>query len=246
MQRSALAVALLCGSTALGAEPAVSDQKFRHAKHEAAGLQLTCSGCHPSSPDGRLSFPGSNDHKPCANAACHADEFRKKDSKLCLGCHEHSDPYRPNPPKLSFEAVSEFVSGFSHKTHLEKKVFKAKGEACESCHSMGPQVATPAVLADQHRFCGSCHEALSKPSMLECAGCHMFGMSESAGGDWRVSERFSHTTHPGKCTECHDKVAASEEVPPPRPTKAQCAGCHDGKRSFKVTGFSCAKCHAPA
>jgi hypothetical protein len=44
---------------------------------------------------------------------CHAAEYRKRGSTLCANCHDHNEPWRANPVKPSFSAVSEFFIGFS-------------------------------------------------------------------------------------------------------------------------------------
>ena len=48
---------------------------------------------------------------------------------------------------------------------------------------------------------------------------------------------------PLACTACHVQLAAVSIVDLPTPPKATCAGCHDGKHTFKLTGTTCRKCH---
>jgi c(7)-type cytochrome triheme protein len=61
---------------------------------------------------------------------------------------------------------------------------------------------------------------------------------------WSVAAAFRHDAHPGDCTACHASAAAARAVDViETPQKPACAPCHDGSRSFKMTGHGCARCH---
>jgi c(7)-type cytochrome triheme protein len=91
--------------------------------------------------------------------------------------------------------------------------------------------------------------------MSECAACHSRTKpARRSVSEWAVTANFKHTTHgtdprskkPTNCLECHSTIAAAKDLASvTAPKMAQCDGCHDGKVSFKTTGFGCARCHAP-
>jgi c(7)-type cytochrome triheme protein len=67
-----------------------------------------------------------------------------------------------------------------------------------------------------------------------------------------VAATFNHQRHANdsrsrkntNCTECHAEIAKSASLATlAKPKMETCAGCHNGKVSFKTTGFDCAKCH---
>lgn len=237
--------------------------EYKHQVHDKAGITLNCAGCHGGTKDGRIELPGKDQHKPCSNQGCHAKEFRKRDSGICTNCHDHNQPWRPNPVKRSFSKVSEFWVGFGHKEHKGRQ---NEGFACATCHPVQsgqpPRPADPDFLAVAHKDCAQCHGEFAKPAMTDCGGCHKLeGNSKppkgSAGPQWRVAAKFEHETHQadprakGKalaCESCHGNVLTvkpGERIP--RPTMQGCAtGCHNGEIAFKATGFACVKCHGPA
>jgi c(7)-type cytochrome triheme protein len=257
----------LCVAGLLWASPTQGRaESFSHEGHEKAGLSLKCEMCHGGSVDGKIDLPGKDNHKPCSNEGCHAAEYRKRGSTLCANCHDHNEPWRANPVKPSFSAVSEFFIGFSHESH-EKRLQKAdSGFACQTCHPVqaGAPVreADPAFLALGHKDCATCHSSI-EPKMTSCGGCHQINSKapppkgSAADPKWRVAEKFKHESHQTDkraggqkldCRACHGdvmKVAAGERIP--RPSMEGCASsCHNGQVAFKATGFTCAKCHGPA
>ena len=92
--------------------------------------------------------------------------------------------------------------------------------------------------------------------MTDCAACHSrTKASHAPPTQWSVAANFKHTTHATdprtkrttSCVDCHLTVPGSKDlasITPPRMN--QCDACHDGKVSFKSTGFGCARCHGPA
>lgn len=129
-------------------------------------------------------------------------------------------------------------------------------DRCASCHL---QLARPRMDA-----CDACHVERGA------------ALAAQAEGDskWWVGARFSHGAHtldprtarprspagargwsrfdkatadPLACGACHAgmaRVDAGDRAA--RPTKAECAQCHQGTHAFKVTGFGCHRCHGPA
>lgn len=258
-------VGLLAGGAALLiallALPAYTDD-YRHEVHDKAGISLNCEGCHGGTKDGRVGLPGKDQHKPCSNVGCHAEEFRKANSGICVNCHTHNEPWRANPVKRQFSAVSEFWVGFGHNEHQNR--LKA-GFACQSCHPVQagqpPRPADPDFLAVAHKDCAQCHGEFAQPLMTNCGGCHKLEATSpppkgSAGPQWRVAEKFAHETHQQDprskqglaCESCHGdvlKVTSGDRIP--RPSMEGCAStCHNGEVAFKATGFACVRCHGPA
>ena len=221
---------------------------YGHAEHNEVGKSHSCETCHASTASGLVRFPVPNaDHQPCAG--CHGEQFREKDSALCFGCHEHNQPWKPNPRRTSFREPSEFVVGISHQSHRKTD--------CDTCHFVRkppPEAPVPpGVLAPSHRLCADCHEKEYPPKMTSCGACHELPASMTETDDaWRVAASFSHDAHrvdlrnqqPLACEVCHAEVSSSNVVPPPRPKKKSCETCHQGSTAFNVTGFECYRCHS--
>ena len=241
---AAIGVFVLASSVAIHAT--ADDARYSHIAHNKAGVTLTCSVCHVgTTADGRLSWP-TRDHKPCSNEACHASEFRTRDTPLCSVCHRHGEPWRPNPVHRKFDGPLELTVTFPHGPHVNENF------DCRRCHQeqfgLQDRVLPRGLLAPSHALCASCHEALSLPKMTACAACHT-GRRVQAGDEWRVGSNFGHAKHrvdrDGKsvpCERCHDGVVGSTGRAP-RPKMSGCLTCHDGVAAFKATGFSCLKCH---
>lgn len=241
----------------------LSAQGYRHEVHSNAGVTLRCEGCHGGSADGKIELPGKDQHKPCSNRGCHAADFRKRDSNLCISCHEHNEPWRANPLKTTFDGPGEFFVAFSHQSH-DKRMRNDKS-SCGSCHpnqaGNPPRAPEKGFLVLAHKDCSTCHAEFAKPAMTDCGGCHKLeSTSKAPEGNstdprWRVAAKFRHETHRTDprnngvqdCRSCHGDVltvAAGERIP--RPSMQGCAeGCHDGTVAFKATGFNCSKCHGP-
>jgi c(7)-type cytochrome triheme protein len=234
--------------------PAAGQARFSHEQHRARGVDLArCAGCHAPGADFQVAPPTrGKDHRPCAAAGCHVDEFLSRGRPLCSVCHDGSAPWVRQPARARRAARSEFGSDFSHRTHLARR---AGGDPpCAACHAEGGGGG-----ADGHRACAPCHGRSAQPGMDRCGGCHAMGAGAGrsrAPGPWSVAARFRHDTHardprrPGtetRCLECHAGVAAAARLDAiARPTMKSCAGCHDGRHAFKTTGFDCARCHGPA
>lgn len=248
----------------VGSTVPVRSLGFSHAAHFAKGMSKDCGSCHGGDGQGALESPGA-DHAPCNS--CHAEEFRKPNSLLCLSCHNDSDPWVQDKPvkALSGGGGSGFVAGFSHKGHAER-IDTLKSGDCASCHPTQygqpapippkPRKGQRGVMPQAHIECAKCHANLA-PKMDNCAGCHILASGEAAKelkitpAKWRVGTRFTHKQHldlGAKCDSCHTNVM---EVAPGQPIvspkKKDCAkACHNGKTAFKVTGHECRRCHGPA
>jgi c(7)-type cytochrome triheme protein len=231
--------------------------RFRHAQHAARGMTQQCGDCHRLDAAGRPRTVGA-DHRPCADAGCHAEEFGSTEATLCGTCHVGREPWRalhadPLPP-----AASEFAALFSHASHLP-----AGGAApgCEQCHPGGGATRS---IAGGHAACagGACHapdpHQGAPPRLGACDACHRLDDTRAttaaqSARRWSVRARFRHDTHTAAtgdgtpaatCEQCHTDVrtaATAAAITPP--TKPRCAPCHDGHRAFKMTGHSCARCH---
>src|SRR5512143_2432751 len=74
--------------------PAVDATRISHVRH----AQVACESCHRGA-----ARPGSDDHRPCDNAACHRADFVGAPTPLCQVCHTEVTaaplraPLRPYP-----------------------------------------------------------------------------------------------------------------------------------------------------
>jgi hypothetical protein len=240
--------------------PPASPPRYSHAQHAAKGVnQAACAACHTLDARAMPMAPTvGKDHAPCADAGCHAKEFFSREPKICAGCHADARPWVSAKVQLAPRA-SEFGRDFSHKSHV-----KGLGEGgganafCQRCHP--GRLQQNAAPAQSHATCAPCHVAEAAPKMTDCAGCHGLGTPSGAlaardpGYVWYVRDKFQHDDHdddprsgkPTPCLLCHDQVVQATRLAEiGRPKMPQCDGCHDGKTSFKTTGFGCAKCHGP-
>ncbi len=196
-------VTLLWAGGAVAERPSV---RYDHAVHAKLGVPLNCEVCHKITPEMRPTFPGADDHKPCANEACHKMEFAKRESTFCFACHARNEPWGENPIERRLDG-DEFAVAFSHANHLDRaEGGKLLGQGCATCHPTqagkvgpAPSMADP---APQHRWCGSCHQQLAEPPMQACGGCHKLGggpavaaAASQPSDRWRVAAKFEHDTH---------------------------------------------------
>ena len=132
---------------------------FKHAAHGQWLDMKRCTTCHGVGDDWRGSMPGVDEHRACRNEACHADEFRKAGSTICLVCHETNEPYSGNP--LKRVPPREWKLGpVPHPPHVAAKV------KCLACH--GEVVGAP--VQEGHSACSSCHSKGNGLTMAECMG----------------------------------------------------------------------------
>jgi c(7)-type cytochrome triheme protein len=219
-------------------------ERFSHAQHRSH--QLPCAGCHPLAKNGEVTVAG---HAACT--ACHAKDFGERSPKTCGACHNATEPWRQLIADRMPPERTEFGATIDHGKH---------GGACTSCHSLttaSAQLRPPRG----HRACigGGCHAIAGGPApvMGACEACHAESRAEDRrrtrlSARWSVRAAFDHATHRRSkegelsCTACHDDLSAPDLARLRTPAKATCAGCHDGKDAFKLTGTTCTRCHGGA
>jgi c(7)-type cytochrome triheme protein len=234
-------------SAAAPAPPAARpDVGFSHAEHRKRNVKLDdCTSCHAVDGDGLLTAPGARkDHLPCANAGCHQSEYATRAPKICGICHDAALPWAKTTSRAHKPITAEWFETINHASHL------APGKAtCEACHG---DKRTGAPAPREHRACSTCHARGILPAMSDCAACHAGNRPAKQPSPWNVSATFEHTKHaldprsrkPTACTECHTQIAAAKDLASvTAPRMADCDGCHDGKTTFKTTGFGCVRCH---
>ena len=202
--------------------------------HLGAAHELACNSCHTLGAD-RRALPTGARHLPCANAGCHADEFRAASPRTCSVCHVGTEPWRPLASDAARRVVTEFGVVFPHAKHQVAE--------CARCHT-GITGGPAMRVGPGHDACSTCHQDLSS-----CTKCHTQGLLASRDErrrtePWSVARRFVHATHASPCASCHEDVARAADLasirPPPKRT---CAPCHGGGKAFKMTGHGCARCH---
>ncbi len=239
--------------------PAEGAARFSHESHRKRGVDLaTCAACHALGADFQVAPPTrGKDHRPCASAGCHVDQFLTRAGSVCTVCHEGSEPWVRQEARYRRRTNSEFGSDFSHRSHVDER--RGDNDQCRACH--GDRLAGREAPAG-HEACAPCHGKRAQPGMDRCGGCHALGASAPRAGKaspWSVAGRFRHETHgrdprggqgaqrETRCRECHAKVASAARLTEiALPTMTSCDGCHDGQHAFKTTGFECARCHGNA
>jgi len=228
------------------------DLGFNHAEHEKRQVNINdCATCHSIATDGTLAPPGDKrDHMPCAKSGCHQNEFLAKAPKICGICHESAAPWQKNTSRPG-KTFHEWFQTMNHASHV-KAAGGAANATCQGCHG---EKLTGGNIPRNHAACARCHGKGQAPAMQDCAACHnRTKPSHPAASPWSVSANFKHTQHATdprskkttSCVECHATVAGSKDLASiAAPKMSQCDSCHDGKVSFKSTGFGCARCHGP-
>lgn len=215
-----------------------------------------CAQCHSVQKDGKIDAPGiGKDHQPCAKSGCHDKEFYNKTPKICAACHDAASPWAKATPRLrqhdGQKLPNEFFGTINHNTHI--KLAGDSNAQCMGCH--GNKLAD-APGPKEHEGCatgGKCHGGNQAPAMNDCRLCHKATKAERAPvSEWTVAATFKHSIHgtdprtkgQTSCTSCHNTVKEATDLKSLKlPAMKQCDSCHDGKTSFKTTGFECAKCH---
>lgn len=236
------------------------DQIFSHDKHSKRNTKIegACTNCHSIMNDGtaRVEAPThGKDHMPCAAAGCHLNEFMSRTVKICGVCHDKANPWEKTTARLASHPgmKPEFFGAMNHQAHLQKK--GATNAACTDCH--GDKLAG-SKKQKGHEACSECHgKGPPAHAMTDCGKCHQTTQANRpAPSEWSVAATFVHEKHakdprsPGKttnCVECHAGVEKSTSLANvTKPKMQSCDGCHNGKTSFKSTGFECSRCHTPA
>lgn len=254
-QKAFSAVGTRCTTCHKGRDPVApvrQDLGFTHEAHGRRNVKIEdCGQCHAAEADGRLTPPlAKKDHQPCATSGCHLNEFMSRTTKICGICHDATSPWQKTASRAKPPVKPEWFEQIDHAAHLG--AFGAHNNACNFCH--GNKLAgEPAYTG--HDACAPCHVSQT-PTMAQCAACHSrTPPPRAAASVWSVRATFDHQQHAtdprsrgaAKCTECHKQIAAAKDLASIRaPRMADCEGCHDGKHTFKTTGFECARCHTPA
>jgi hypothetical protein len=253
------AVGTKCTKCHRGNEPAPvakMDFPFLHDAHGKRNVKITeCATCHAVEADGRLTAPlAKKDHMPCALSGCHQTEFASRTTKICGVCHDTVAPWQANQSRAKAPPKQEWYESMDHAVHLAK-TGTANG-ACTSCHG---EKLTNGPKPGSHDGCVGCHGKGQAPAMGQCGGCHLKDQPQRAQRtQWAVTAQFErvggHQKHavdkrsgkPAACLDCHPSVAKAKTLAQIKPsTMMECdAACHNGKTSFKTTGFECAKCHS--
>ncbi|MBA2539072.1 MAG: hypothetical protein H0V17_05505 [Deltaproteobacteria bacterium] len=233
--------------------PVKKDVSFSHTAHANRNTDVTnCQSCHSVAGDGTVMAPNTGkDHMPCSNAGCHQTEFMSKTTKICFVCHEESAvPWKKLAARMQDPSPKpEFFENISHASHLQKK--GTNNAACTDCH--GDKLGGGKAPKD-HQACAECHgKGPPAHGMNECGKCHQRDAVKKPGAsDWSVAATFDHKRHANdsttrkttECSSCHAEIAKSTSLAAmAKPKMETCARCHNGKVSFKTTGFDCAKCH---
>lgn len=213
---------------------------FSHARHARHLADRGCADCHTLEADGAIAAPG-RDHQPCADGPCHADDFAALRPVICSTCHVGNEPWRALKWFPLPDRASEYALAFSHEGH------GTNAQGCTACHAGD---GANRAISGGHRSCAgaNCHARdAGRAPLAACERCHTAGATSDRAADapvssWSVATRFRHDLHGDECTSCHRQVAPDQ--PLSRPTKQQCARCHDGGRAFKMTGHACSRCHA--
>lgn len=217
------------------------EARFRHdAVHAELVAKKPCTACHVLDPKtGETAITG---HAACTE--CHADDFGLRKPKKCGACHSATEPWRHLRADRPLPDATEFGASLDHGKHTG---------ACTSCHSLhtpATQLRTPRG----HAACigSGCHAATGGPApqLANCAACHRLGLAaerlaKRIADPWTVRLAFDHAPHAKQgvvCTGCHTALTG-QLLELATPAKATCAPCHDGTRSFKLTGTTCRRCH---
>ena len=219
--------------------------RYSHASH--TDVRLSCGGCHPLTKSGEVTVVG---HAPCAT--CHAQDFGRRDPKICGACHNGTEPWRPLVPDRGPADDTEFGATLDHGRHAG---------ACAGCHAL----TTPAAELRPprgHRACTgkACHAVSSGPAprLSACEACHRRGLARERqvarlAAPWSVRSKFDHASHARasgnralSCEACHVELHGPDVTALATPPKATCAPCHDGTTAFKLTGTTCTRCHQGA
>jgi c(7)-type cytochrome triheme protein len=237
-------------------EPEVRAQTLARFDHEGHGVAAAgCDRCHVLDARGRPKPPAA-DHAPCADGACHRQEFSSLTPKICGVCHVGNEPWRglhfDRPPRPD----TEFGARFSHQAHSRRY---GVTRTCADCHRRADGARALGLSRDHDSCMGDgCHAHDSgAPRLEQCDSCHVVGLISTRARQrkrarWTVRARFRHAPHDRDprtgaalaCTACHQDVQRAMRMDDtPTPTKSSCQPCHDGILAFKVTGHGCTRCH---
>ncbi len=213
--------------------------KFTHTNEYHA--QQSCLLCHRREGNSaRISFPGRDNHAPCAG--CHTQQFADNRSPICLVCHTDAE----SGAMRGFPRLSSFGVSFDHTRH--------RRSSCNTCHRpSGPGFSIPNA-SNAHATCFQCHSSSSSARMASCGTCHKPGAKSPTRPETaRIYAVFSHSKHQMGCSVCHTvrgggrgnqvSVLTAKMHFPPK-SGMSCASCHNGESVFGGDNFSdCKRCH---
>jgi c(7)-type cytochrome triheme protein len=216
--------------------------RYSHATHRE--VKLPCGACHPLRPSGEVATAS---HAPCAT--CHADDFGRRQPRICGACHNGTEPWRALVADRGPPETTEFGAALDHGKHA--------GD-CTRCHAL--TTATAQLRPPRgHRACTGkgCHAVTGgpAPALGACERCHRRGLAldrqtARLAAPWSVRRSFDHGPHartgdgrPLACDTCHVDLHGPDVSALAAPAKASCAPCHDGAAAFSLTGTHCARCH---
>jgi c(7)-type cytochrome triheme protein len=220
--------------------------RYSHAAH--AQVQLACAACHPLSRTGEVTVTG---HAPCAT--CHADDFGRRQPRICGACHNGTEPWRALVADRGPPERTEFGATLDHVPH-------ARATACTHCHAL-TTAASQLRPPRGHRACtgAACHAVATgpEPRLGACERCHRPGLAVARqttrlAAPWSVRATFDHASHTARtqaagaapaCDACHVDLRGATITELATPAKPTCAPCHDGATAFKLTGTTCTRCH---
>jgi len=213
--------------------PPADVARISHGRH----AQVPCGGCHRGA-----ARPGSDDHRPCDDGACHRKDFTGEPTRLCEVCHAAITarplvaPLKPYPIEDAWQAEP---SRFSHKRHLEAAKMEDRvgfHVTCTDCHTRGDA----GLSRPDHAACTRCHAAevalAGAPRMEDCRTCH------EPATRLRTRQRlirddlhFDHTRHRADrrgrtihCEDCHVQTQSSTGYRDHgAPRVESCVACHD-------------------
>ncbi|MEJ7600620.1 MAG: cytochrome c3 family protein [Kofleriaceae bacterium] len=234
--------------TAVGFKIARPAEPYSHTRHQGRGVGA-CLTCHSITASGEILING---HAVCAGCHDHAEDFGRREPKICGACHNSTEPWRALVADRSPLASSEFGATIDHKKHASP---------CAKCHSLATATAQLRPPRGHASCTGTgCHAKTGgvAPKLATCDGCHQLGLVErrvaqQLTATWSVRARFDHTKHTRDqagnalpCVSCHVDLTSPTVQSLTSPPKSTCAPCHDGGTAFKLTGTSCTRCHPGA
>jgi len=222
--------------------------RFSHTDQAHASIQLPCVACHPltgkGTGTGEVTVVG---HAPCAT--CHADDFGRREPRICGACHNGTEPWRTLVADRGPAERTEFGATLDHGKHAG---------SCVACHVL-TTLATQLRPPRGHRACTgtACHAVTGGPAprLDACESCHRRGLAHERQGarlaaPWSVRAKFDHASHARTssgsalaCESCHIDLSGPDVTAVRTPPKSTCAACHDGSAAFKLTGTTCTRCH---
>lgn len=227
---------------------------FSHRDHQARGVNVNraCRTCHALDARG-TPLPPAPDHMPCAEAACHRDQFSARAPKICGACHLGTEPWArlhfDRPP----QGETEFGARFSHRLHQAVPAADTARPAADAGPSPGPSSSSSSLSASSGATaaaCTACHGARAQRMGLPaghaaCTGpaCHA---AAPAGAPAVEATRAAMPLD--ACERCHASglLAARVAARLQQPWSVRARFRHEphGVDPTRGAALSCTACHA--